>query len=34
MVESGDIIIVSRGTAYKVAIVPDYNEPLVYRICL
>lgn len=29
MVESGDIIIASRGTAYKVAIVPDYNEPLV-----
>ena len=29
MVESGDIIIASRGTAYKVAIVPDHNEPLV-----
>ena len=29
MVESGDIIIASRGTAYKVAIIPDHNEPLV-----
>lgn len=29
LVESGDIIIASRGTAYKVAIVPDHNEPLV-----
>lgn len=29
MVESGDIIIASRGTAYKVAIVTDHNEPLV-----
>src|SRR5699024_5788350 len=29
MVESGDIIIASRGTAYKVAIVPDHNEPMV-----
>lgn len=29
MVESGDIIIASRGTAYKVAIVPNHNEPLV-----
>ncbi|MFK3903791.1 N-6 DNA methylase [Bacillus safensis] len=29
MVEAGDIIIASRGTAYKVAIVPDHNEPLV-----
>lgn len=29
MLESGDIIIASRGTAYKVAIVPDHNEPLV-----
>ncbi|MED4476050.1 N-6 DNA methylase [Oceanobacillus caeni] len=29
MVEGGDIIIASRGTAYKVAIVPDHDEPLV-----
>lgn len=29
MVESGDIIIASRGTAYKVAIVPEHNEALV-----
>ncbi|MUK88201.1 N-6 DNA methylase [Ornithinibacillus sp. L9] len=29
LVESGDIIIASRGTAYKVAIVPDHNETLV-----
>ncbi|WP_062351191.1 N-6 DNA methylase [Bacillus kwashiorkori] len=29
LVEIGDIIIASRGTAYKVAIVPDHNESLV-----
>ncbi|MDN4493097.1 N-6 DNA methylase [Ureibacillus aquaedulcis] len=28
-VQSGDIIIASRGTAFKVAIVPEHNEPLV-----
>ncbi|MDQ0246489.1 type I restriction enzyme M protein [Bacillus fengqiuensis] len=29
MVQSGDIIIASRGTAFKVAIVPEHNEHLV-----
>lgn len=29
MVQSGDIIIASRGTAFKVAIVPELDEPLV-----